>query len=71
MTVEDSADKGTILIVDDTPSNLEVLFEFLTNAGFKVLVAIDGESAIQKVEYVCPDVILLDVIMPGIDGFET
>jgi PAS domain S-box-containing protein len=43
----------------------------LTDSGFKVLVAQDGESAIQKVEYAHPDLILLDVMMPGIDGFET
>lgn len=70
MNIEDLP-KGTILIVDDTPSNLEVLFDFLTTAGFKVLVARNGESALQKVTYARPDVILLDVIMPGIDGFET
>lgn len=62
---------GVILIVDDNPTNLEMLFEFLANSGFKVLVAEDGESAIERVEYAPPDLILLDVIMPGIDGFET
>ncbi|HEY9847415.1 MAG TPA: response regulator, partial [Candidatus Caenarcaniphilales bacterium] len=67
----DTTDKSNILIVDDTPTNLEVLFHCLGNAGFKVLVARDGESAIQKVEYASPDLILLDVLMPGIDGFET
>lgn len=64
-------DKGSILIVDDNPINLGTLFDFLTNAGFKVLVAEDGESGIEKANYARPDVILLDVIMPGIDGFET
>ncbi len=68
--MEDS-EKGTILIVDDSPSNLEVLFDFLTEAGFRVLVAQTGESAIEKVTFARPDVILLDIIMPGIDGFET
>lgn len=63
--------QSTILIVDDTPTNLNVLFEFLRNAGFKVLVAQSGESALQKVEYAKPDLILLDILMPGIDGFET
>ncbi len=62
--------KGVILIVDDTPTNLEVLFEVLKSNGFKVLVAIDGESAIAQVEYAQPDIILLDVLMPDIDGFE-
>lgn len=63
--------KGIILIVDDTPTNLGVLFDFLADSGFKVLVARDGESALQKVEYAPPDLILLDVLMPGMDGFET
>jgi light-regulated signal transduction histidine kinase (bacteriophytochrome)/CheY-like chemotaxis protein len=63
--------QGTILIVDDTPTNLEVLFDFLSNAGFKILVAEDGQSAIQKANYASPDLILLDIIMPGMDGFET
>ncbi len=60
-----------ILIVDDLPTNLGVLFDFLSDSGFKVLVARDGESAIQTAEYAPPDLILLDVLMPGIDGFET
>lgn len=60
-----------ILIVDDTPANLEVLFDCLDDAGFEVVVAKDGESALQKVEKEPPDLILLDVMMPGIDGFET
>lgn len=62
---------GTILVVDDTPTNLEVLFDFLNNAGFKVLFAEDGESALETVKHIIPDLILLDVVMPGIDGFET
>jgi len=66
-----NAKQSVILVVDDTPANLEVLFDFLTNSGFKILVAEDGESAIQKAGYASPDLILLDIIMPGIDGFET
>src|SRR5919202_1740077 len=62
---------SVILIVDDTPTNLEVLFDFLANAGFTVLVAEDGESAIERAQYAPPDLILLDVLMPGIGGFET
>lgn len=61
----------TILVVDDTPTNLEVLFDFLSHAGFKVLFAEDGESALEKAHYVPPSLILLDILMPGIDGFET
>jgi hypothetical protein len=67
----DSAEKGTILVVDDTPTNLEVLFDFLSNAGLKVLFAEDGESALEKASYALPNLILLDILMPGIDGFET
>jgi PAS domain S-box-containing protein len=68
---QENFNKGVIVIVDDKPTNLGVLFDFLTDSGFRVLVAQDGESAIQKVEYAHPDLILLDVMMPGIDGFET
>lgn len=65
------AEEDVILIVDDTPTNLEVLLDLLEAAGFKVVVAEDGESAIALAEYAPPDLILLDVLMPGIDGFET
>jgi PAS domain S-box-containing protein len=67
----DTSEKGVILIVDDTPTNLEVLLDFLEDSGFKVWVAEDGESAIEGAEYAPPELILLDVLMPGIDGFET
>src|ERR671932_2322940 len=66
-----SSELGFILIVDDTPVNLEVLSDALSSAGFEIAVAIDGESAIEQVAYELPDLILLDVILPGIDGFET
>ncbi len=61
----------TILIVDDNPTNLEVLSETLTRSGYQVSVAIDGESAIEQVKYHLPALILLDIMMPGINGFET
>lgn len=67
----DVNDFGAILIVDDNPANLEMLLEFLADAGFTVLVAEDGESAITGAEYAPPDMILLDVLMPVMDGFET
>lgn len=66
-----SMDHKAILIVDDNPTNLDVLSETLIGAGFQVAVAIDGESAIEQVEFDPPELILLDVMMPGIDGFET
>ncbi|MEH2172621.1 hybrid sensor histidine kinase/response regulator [Nostoc sp.] len=64
-------EKPVVLIVDDTPVNLQVLFDFLEYYSFQVLVSEDGQSAIQMAEYTSPDLILLDVLMPGIDGFET
>jgi signal transduction histidine kinase len=67
---KNSEDQGTLLIVDDVPANVSVLFDFLTAARFKVLVAQDGKRAIQKSSYAQPDLILLDVMMPGMDGFE-
>ncbi|MGD1699952.1 sensor histidine kinase [Dapis sp. BLCC M229] len=60
-----------ILIVDDNSTNLSVLSEALSGAGFRFRVAMDGESALTLVERNHPELILLDVQMPGIDGFET
>jgi two-component system sensor histidine kinase/response regulator len=60
-----------VLVVDDNPTNLSVLVNLLRDVGMRVLVATDGESAIDQITYVKPDLILLDVMMPGIDGFET
>jgi diguanylate cyclase (GGDEF)-like protein len=62
---------GIILIVDDNPANLSVLSKVLKSSGLKVRVATDGKSAIEQVQYDPPDLILLDVKMPGIDGFQT
>jgi PAS domain S-box-containing protein len=67
----DTTEKGVILIVDDTPTNLDILLDLLEEFGFKVVVAEDGESALELAEYAPPDLILLDVLMPGLDGFET
>jgi signal transduction histidine kinase len=60
-----------ILLVDDNPNNLKVLCEAIQGCGWKALMATDGESAIEQTEYAHPDLILLDVMMPGLDGFET
>lgn len=63
---------ATILLVDDTPGNLGVLDHALRDQGFTVLVARDGESGLAKAQYAHPDLILLDVMMPGgMDGFTT
>ncbi|MEX0271409.1 sensor histidine kinase [Leptolyngbyaceae cyanobacterium UHCC 1019] len=60
-----------ILVVDDTPANLEVVCEILGDAGYEVATAINGDRALKRVQAHPPDLILLDVQMPGIDGFET
>ena len=65
------SEQSTILIVDDNQTNLKVLCEAIADSGWEILVATDGESAIEQAEYAQPDLILLDVMMPGIDGFET
>lgn len=68
---EATPSNGTVLIVDDTPGNLALLSDTLSEANYRVLVATDGCSAIEQIQYIKPDIILLDVMMPGIDGFET
>lgn len=67
----DTKEQAVILIVDDTPANIDVLFNYLSERQFNVLVASDGESALEQIQYANPDLVLLDVLMPGIDGFET
>ena len=62
---------STLLIVDDNPNNLKMLSDYLEGEGFKTLVARDGELAVKRARYAQPDLILLDVVMPDIDGFET
>jgi PAS domain S-box-containing protein len=61
----------SILVVDDDPANLSVMSDYLKDLGFHVTVARDGESALEKARYGRPDLILLDLLMPKIDGFET
>jgi two-component system, NtrC family, sensor kinase len=62
---------GTILVVDDNPTNIQVLFDVLSEIGYRVAIAKSGEAALKRLQSYCPDIILLDVMMPGIDGFET
>ena len=61
----------TVLLVDDNPANLGVLIDVLRGAGYRLLVAEDGERALHQMKNVRADIVLLDVTMPGIDGFET
>lgn len=63
--------KGQILAVDDIPANLKVISATLRNAGYAVSTAINGETALKCLQHYQPDLILLDISMPGIDGFET
>lgn len=65
------SDKATILVVDDNPLNLRVLFQYLSDEGYRVLVAEDGENAVDQARRAIPDLILLDVLMPGMNGFDT
>jgi DNA-binding response OmpR family regulator/DNA-binding CsgD family transcriptional regulator len=59
-----------VLIVDDVPDNLSLLHDALDESGYTVLVATDGESALQRALQAVPDIVLLDAVMPGMDGFE-
>jgi signal transduction histidine kinase len=61
----------TILIVDDTPANLALVVECLEDRGFRVVIAQDGEEGLRRAQLVRPELILLDVVMPRLDGFET
>ncbi len=66
-----AADRPVVLVVDDAPSSLGVLCDTLEASGYTVLVAGDGESALQRLQLVAPDAILLDGLMPGLSGFDT
>lgn len=63
--------RDTVLVVDDTPETLNLLTDTLDHAGFTVLIATDGEAALELLEQVTPDIVLMDALMPGISGFET
>jgi DNA-binding response OmpR family regulator/DNA-binding CsgD family transcriptional regulator len=62
--------RDTVLVVDDTPETLGFLTDTLDHAGFTVLIATDGASALDLVEQITPDLVLMDAVMPGMDGFE-
>jgi signal transduction histidine kinase len=67
----DKTSEGVILVVDDDPDNLGVLFDYLNSVGFKVLLVQNSENALIQAEIRQPDLVLLDILMPGMDGFET
>jgi DNA-binding response OmpR family regulator len=62
--------KGLILAVDDNPEHLGLLSDYLDHFGFTVLPVQNGEDALKKAEDSIPDLILLDIVMPDLDGFE-
>jgi len=59
-----------ILIVDDSPTERHVLNDLLTKAGYEVVASDNGEDAILRAKQVKPDLILMDVVMPGLNGFQ-
>ena len=64
-------ERAVVLLIDDAPDTVRMIAEALDDAGYTVLVATDGATALQRVECVIPDAVLLDACMPGMDGFET
>ena len=67
----DPSKRDVALVVDDSPETLRLLTDALDSAGMTVLVAMDGAAAMRIVDQITPDIVLLDAVMPGIDGFET
>ncbi|TYL88483.1 response regulator [Bradyrhizobium rifense] len=63
--------RDVVLVVDDSPETLRLLTDALDGAGMTVMVAMDGAAAMRIVDQITPDIVLLDAVMPGIDGFET
>ena len=66
----DRTNSDVVLIVDDVPDNLSVLHDALDESGYTVLIATSGQAALERAQQALPDVILLDAMMPGMDGFE-
>lgn len=69
-TMLERGDSDVVLVVDDVPDNLSVLHDALDESGYTVLVATSGEAALQRAAQALPDIVLLDAMMPGLDGFE-
>ncbi|WP_426435211.1 response regulator [Bradyrhizobium genosp. P] len=70
MTIEQKK-RDVALVVDDSPETLRLLTDALDGAGMTVMVALDGASAMRIIDQITPDIVLLDAVMPGMDGFET
>jgi DNA-binding NarL/FixJ family response regulator len=69
--ITEAKKRDVALVVDDSPETLRLLTDALDGAGVTVMVAMDGAAAMRIVDQITPDIILLDAVMPGIDGFET
>ena len=69
--ITEAKKRDVALVVDDSPETLRLLTDALDSAGMTVMVAMDGAAALRIVDQITPDIILLDAVMPGIDGFET
>jgi DNA-binding NarL/FixJ family response regulator len=69
--ITESKRSDVVLVVDDSPETLRLLTDALDGAGMTVMVALDGAAAMRIVDQITPDMILLDAVMPGMDGFET
>ena len=69
-TALDRGNSDVVLVVDDVPDNLAVLHDALDESGYTVLVATSGEAALDRAAQALPDIVLLDAVMPGLDGFE-
>jgi DNA-binding NarL/FixJ family response regulator len=69
--ITDPKKRDVALVVDDSPETLRLLTDALDGAGMTVMVALDGASAMRIVDQITPDIVLLDAVMPGMDGFET
>ena len=67
----ESKKRDVALVVDDSPETLRLLTDALDSAGMTVMVALDGAAAMRIVDQITPDIVLLDAVMPGMDGFET
>ena len=63
--------RDTVLVVDDTPDSLRFLTDTLEGAGMTVLIATDGHAALDLLDHITPDIVLMDAVMPGLDGFAT
>lgn len=68
---DDPRPRDKVLVVDDTPETLSFLTDALELAGYTALVATSGESALALLKQITPDLILMDALMPGLDGFDT